>query len=110
MKDCIDNDTEFDYKLSSHAALMLLQGMISYREDTIRMFWEEHELASYCSLRIGTTVLEAKKLLEWQKNHPRPCIVPQIEDFLLKLENDSKLFHQIDEACRVIAIEELTKE
>jgi hypothetical protein len=74
------NATEFPFPLSIHGAWMLQQGIEEYARDTRRMHEEGVEDASYCLLRTGTAMAEAKKLRAWAEQVDAQYLGGTIQD------------------------------
>lgn len=81
------NSDTFPYKLSIHAAQMLLLGMIQYHQQTERLFADGIEEGDFCDLRAYTSSNEAIKLCNLLEELPARLVSNMINDLDLLRED-----------------------
>jgi hypothetical protein len=86
----ITNGTEHDYKLTIHAAGMLVKGIQEYIEFIQELYDTEVEPSDYCYLMLGTAKIEAKRLSNWMKSLNTDLVssyISHLDDILKECEN-----------------------
>lgn len=85
----ITNGTEHDYKLTIHAAGMLVKGIVEYIEFIQELYDTKTERSDYCYLMLGTAKLEAKRLSDWMKSLNTDLVssyISHLDDILKECE------------------------